>query len=491
MAMDAILATLVESWPVVAGGLTVGLSLLAAGHVILYKRDSRAAVAWVGLIWLAPVVGAGLYLLLGVNRIKRRAVARRPLRPGSPAPLPSPPVEALPSGGDLLPPAAAHVEPLVRMVDRLTGRRLLGGNAVTPLANGDEAYPAMVAAIDSAQGTVALSTYIFDNDAAGRLFLDALERAVRRGVTVRVLIDAVGARYSWPPIIHALRRRAVPVAAFSPTVLPWRMAYFNLRNHRKILVVDGRVGFTGGMNIRAGHLLERRPPPRHPVRDLHFRIEGPEVAHLVRTFAEDWAFTRGESLAGEAWFPPLSPAGTVAARCLPDGPDEDTDPARFTRLGALACARESVRIVTPYFLPDSALITALAVAAMRGVRVEIALPEHNNLALVHWAATAQLWQVLERGCRVYYNPGPFDHTKLVLVDGVWALIGSSNWDPRSLRLNFELDVECYDAALVDRLDRLVETKLARAQEVTLADVNGRSLPVKLRDGVARLAAPYL
>jgi cardiolipin synthase len=181
----------------------------------------------------------------------------------------------------------------------------------------------------------------------------------------------------------------------------------------------------------------------------------------------------------------------VAARGLPDGPDEDADPARFTRLGVLACARESVRIVTPYFLPDAALITALAVAAMRGVRVEIALPETNNLALVRWAATAQLWQVLERGCRVYYTPGPFDHTKLVLVDGVWALIGSSNWDPRSLRLNFEFDVECYDAALVDRLDRLVEMKLARAHQVTLADVNGRSLPIKLRDGVARLAAPYL
>src|SRR5918996_1535480 len=480
MAMDAILATLVESWPVVAGGLTVGLSLLAAGHVILYKRDSRAAVAWVGLIWLVPVVGSGLYVLLGVNRIKRRAAARRPLRAGSavpPAPTPLPPER------DALPPA--------RLVDRLTGRSLVAGNAVTPLVNGDEAYPAMLAAIELARSSVALSTYIFDNDAAGALFLDALERAVRRGVAVRVLVDAVGARYSWPPIIHALRRRAVPVAAFSPTVLPWRMAYFNLRNHRKILVVDGRVGFTGGMNIRAGHLLERRPPPRHPVRDLHFRIEGPEVAHLVRTFAEDWAFTRGESLAGEAWFPPLSPAGTVAARCLPDGPDEDTDPARFTRLGALACARESVRIVTPYFLPDSALITALAVAAMRGVRVEIALPETNNLALVRWAATAQLWQVLERGCRVYHTPGPFDHTKLVLVDGVWALIGSSNWDPRSLRLNFEFDVECYDAALVDRLDRLVEMKLARAHQVTLADVNGRSLPIKLRDGVARLAAPYL
>jgi cardiolipin synthase len=181
----------------------------------------------------------------------------------------------------------------------------------------------------------------------------------------------------------------------------------------------------------------------------------------------------------------------VTARGLPDGPDEDLDPCRFTRLGALSCARDWVRIVTPYFVPDPAILTQLAVTAMRGVRVEIVLPAVNNLILVHWAATAQLWQVLGRGCRVYYTPPPFDHTKLMLVDGAWALVGSSNWDARSLRLNFEFDLECYDTALVEELDRLVESKLARARPVTLEDVNNRSLAVKLRDGIARLAAPYL
>ena len=482
--MRSALTLLTEWWPFIAGALTLALSVVASSHVILHKRDSRAAVAWVGLIWLAPVIGSGLYVLLGVNRIQRRAIARRSSRP-----VIAPRLE--PDGTVLEPRlSAAHLESLAQLVQRLTGRSLTSGNVVTPLVDGDAAYPAMIAAIDAAQASVGLSTYIFDNDSAGRLFLDALERAVQRGVAVRVLVDAVGARYSWPtPIFSLLRRRRIPAAAFGRTVLPWRMPYFNLRNHRKVLVVDGRVGFTGGINIRAGHLVARAP--RSPVQDLHFRVEGPVVSHLAQIFADDWAFTRKELLGGDEWFPVLDGNGCVTARGLADGPDEDLDPCRFTRFGALACARERVRIVTPYFVPDQALLTELAVTAMRGVQVEIILPEVNNLILVHWAATAQLWQVLARGCKVFYTPPPFDHTKLMLVDGAWALVGSSNWDARSLRLNFEFDLECYDKGLVGELDRLVDAKQARARPVTLEEVNGRSLAVKLRDGIARLAAPYL
>jgi len=174
-----------------------------------------------------------------------------------------------------------------------------------------------------------------------------------------------------------------------------------------------------------------------------------------------------------------------------DGPDEDFEKARFVLLGALACAQKSVRIVTPYFLPDSGIISALDVTALRGVRVEIILPEENNLAFVQWASTAQLWQVLHRGAHVFYARPPFDHSKVMLVDGGWSLFGSTNWDSRSLRLNFEIIVEAYDTALASKLNEIVDAKLEGAREVTADEVNGRSLPVKLRDGVARLAAPYL
>jgi cardiolipin synthase len=157
----------------------------------------------------------------------------------------------------------------------------------------------------------------------------------------------------------------------------------------------------------------------------------------------------------------------------------------------LSAARSSIRIVTPYFLPDAALVLALDAAALRGVEVDIVLPERSNLPIVGWAQTAQLWQVLQQGCRVWLTPPPFDHSKMLVVDSCWSLLGSSNWDPRSLRLNFELDVECYDAELAAQVDSLIQTRIARARPVTLAEVDGRPLPIRLRDGVARLFSPYL
>jgi cardiolipin synthase len=207
---------------------------------------------------------------------------------------------------------------------------------------------------------------------------------------------------------------------------------------------------------------------------------------------DDWAFATGELLQGERWFPLLQPAGETLARGIIDGPDEDFERLRLTLLGAIACARTSVTILTPYFLPDSALITSLNVAAMRGVQVDIVLPAESNIPVVQWASTAQLWQVLERGCRVWVTPPPFDHTKLMVVDEAWVLLGSSNWDARSLRLNFEFDLECYDSAFGATLQQWVRNeRLQGARNVTLAQVDGRNLPVKFRDGVARLLSPYL
>jgi cardiolipin synthase len=249
------------------------------------------------------------------------------------------------------------------------------------------------------------------------------------------------------------------------------------------------MGFTGGLNISEANSLENKP--RHPVQDLHFCITGPVVAHLQATFAEDWAFCTGKLLKGEPWDSTVQQEGPVLARGISDGPDDDFEKLRLTILGAIACARSSVLVVTPYFLPDASLLTALSVAAMRGVQIDIVLPEKNNLALVQWASTALLWQVLEHGCRVWLSPPPFDHSKLMLVDGLWTLLGSANWDPRSLRLNFEFNVECYDRELATALTDSVRARMEQSRPISLADVDGRSLSIKLRDGVARLFSPYL
>lgn len=474
-------------WTYLAAVLTVLFAAMTSAHAIVYKRDSRAALLWVGVIWLAPIIGGILYLGLGINRIRRRAIFLRRPTERRIDDLTSVPQRM--SNKHSSSPDCEQLSGLPRLVGAIVGKPLLAGNRVEPLVNGDEAFPAMVQAIDSAQHSVALATYIFDNDSIGRRVGEALIRAAGRGVAVRVLIDDTGARYSFPPIVHFLRKHGVAVARFLPSLLPWRFMSINLRNHRKILVTDGRLGFTGGMNIRDAHMLKERP--RGPTQDLHFQLEGPVVTHLQEAFVDDWYFSTREALRGDMWFPQLDSAGPVAARGIADGPDEDFEIFRWTVLGALASATSSVRIVTPYFLPDIAMITALNLAAMRGVAVDIILPSKSNLPYVHWATFAILWQVLQKGCRVWLTPPPFDHSKLMLVDRCWTLLGSANWDPRSLRLNFEFNVECYDRALALSLEEIVREKLANATPVTLREVDARPLPIKLRDGVCRLFTPLL
>jgi cardiolipin synthase len=320
-------------------------------------------------------------------------------------------------------------------------------------------------------------------------FAHALGEAARRGVEVRVLIDAMGTWYSWPTIFHALHREGVKYARFLRPFALWHLMSINMRTHRKILVVDGRVGFTGGMNIRARNCLRRQPP--HPVQDIHFRVQGPVVAQLQEAFSDDWLFTTGEPLRGDSWFPKTENAGQVLARGVADGPDENFEKLLWTLLGAISIARYSVRIMTPYFLPDSAVVSALNLAAMRGVQVDIILPARIDLPFVLWASRAMWSQVLRHGCRIWLTPPPFDHSKLMLVDACWVLLGSANWDSRSLRLNFEFNLECYDVELAQRLDRWIETKRNDGHPVTIEEVDGRSLLARLRDGIARLLSPYL
>jgi cardiolipin synthase A/B len=475
-------------WHLATAGVVLALAVIACGHAILYKKDTRAAIAWVGFICLVPLIGSLLYFVFGINRLRRRAILLRGQMERYRAATAQ--TECLPEKlQDHLPPHSGHVNLLARIVGTVVGRPILPGNQIEPLINGDEAFPAMLNAIGEARESISLQTYIFDRDESGLAFAQALGDAVRRGVEVRVLIDAAGIRYSWPSILHALRQQGVRHARFLPSMAPWSVVTLNMRTHRKFLVIDGRTGFTGGMNIRAGNCIKKHP--RQPVQDIHFRVRGPVVTNLQEAFTDDWLFTTGEALRGDVWFPEPQECGNVLARGIADGPDEDFEKLRWTLLGALSTARCSVRIVTPYFLPDAAIISSLNLAAMRGVKVEILLPSINNLRVVHWASRAMWWQILEQGCRIWLTVPPFDHSKLMIVDGCWSLVGSANWDARSLRLNFEYNLECYDTALAARLEALIEKKRSTAREVTMKDVDQRGLPIRLRDGVARLMAPYL
>jgi cardiolipin synthase len=452
------------------------LAVAVTLHVLAHNRNPGSAVSWIGLAWLSPVVGSLLYVLLGVNRVRRRA------RSLSGEASDESEVEASPS-----PPGCEHLAGLELAGRRISRREVQPGNSIALLANGDAAYPQMIAAINSAATSVALSSYIFRADAVGHEFITALIGAKQRGAEVRVLIDGYGGGYLRSATYRRLHHARVPVARFMHAVLPWRMPFINLRTHRKILSIDGSVAFTGGLNIGAENVIAGNP--RHTVLDTHFRFDGPVVAQLCEAFAGQWYFTTGETLQGPAWFPRLAPVGDSLVRAITSGPDQDLEKIEMLVLEAIACARASIQIMTPYFLPDDRIITALALAAMRNVAVDIVLPEHSNHPTVDWAMRAHIGPLLAAGCRIWTHLPPFDHSKLMAVDEVWCFVGSANWDMRSFRLNFEINLEVYHAVIVEQ----VSAKIAANQTTRLTQdhLDRRSRPNKLRDNAAHLMLPYL
>lgn len=473
--------------------LVLSLAMAAVGivHAIMTKEDVRAATGWVGVMLLSPFLGAIIYAIAGINRIRRATIsAMRPV---------SPEAAAARHDRDVALEALINAEygqrftGLKTLGDRVARRPLTSGNTIAVLKTGDEAYTAMCRAIDAAQRSVLLETYIFDNDAVGALFVQSLGNAVKRGVTVRVLIDAVGVRYSVPSILKQLREADVTVDLFNGNiVMGLRLPYANLRTHRKILIVDGTVAFTGGMNIRKGFSAEFAGSDSS--RDTHFEVTGPVVADLFAVAAEDWRFAGNEALKDGPWqveraAPP--PGQPMLVRAVATGPDASNETNLKLLMGAFSVARKSIRIMSPYFLPDREFISALTTAGRRGVEIDIVVPAVNNLFLVDHAMTAQFDQVLKHYCRVWRHEGAFDHSKLMAIDGVWAYVGSSNLDARSLRLNFEIDMEVLDENFAAEIDARIAAAIATAQPVTLQTLKARPFAIRVFDRLLWLGSPYL
>ncbi len=462
------------------------LSWGSAAHALLNKREPRAALAWIAVCLISPLLGPLLYFFFGINRVH---IQGHRLGGSLPLLLRTGFARAARQVEPAAPPSStpAAYQPFAGLSDRITHRPLLPGHLVEPLENGEEAFPAMLEAIRAARRTLYLSTYILETNRTGRTFIAALRDAVERGVDVRVLIDGVGEWYSWPRAGVLLKHAGVPVARFLPPKLLPPSFLVNLRNHTKILVADGLVGFTGGMNIGDRYLAGNLDNPSR-VEDIHFRVTGPVVAQMEQVFLADWSFCADGAAPPESR---PSPAGEAYCRAVVDGPTGDLDRLTMILTGAVASARQRVFIMTPYFLPPRELIGALQAAALRGIDVQVVLPSKNNLPYVKWASDNMLWELLQNGIRVFYQPPPFVHTKLFLVDDFYALIGSANLDPRSLRLNFEMVLEVFDPVLNSRLSARFGEAVARSRETSLAEMDRRSLPVRIRDSLCWLFTPYL
>lgn len=420
-------------------GLFRSVAIGLCVDAVMKKSDPKAALLWVSLMTVFPALGSSLYLLFGINRFDRKRLG---------------------SGGGMF---AGTVE---------TAETLVGVETI---------HNAIIRAIDGAEETVDLSTYIFRSDDLGHRMAAALEAAQDRGVRVRILLDGFGNSPLWgwrrARMRGQLRRAGLNVRLFNAAIWPWTLPYLNLRNHRKICLIDNHDAFIGSANIG-----------RVPNLETQFRLTGFCVFSLANVFETDWSDTRNTASYSRETEPNQS--GWIDT-LVASSPAQPVEALRLVLLDLILKARSHIRIVTPYFLPDEGLRTALLAARYKGVRVEILLPARSNYRVLDWASHSQCRSLKQAGCEIRYRTGCFDHSKLFTVDGTDAVIGSSNWDARSFRLNQEVDLVTQAPMIVQQLDQEIDRR-ARA-----SDVSQRTRPKPIlafqtfRNALARLALPYL
>ena len=455
------------------------MAVLASGHALLNKADSRGAFGWIALCIILPLAGPILYLIFGINRVN--SAARRHY------------ITKLSkdSTDTITEPAGTDFRPLSMVGENVVKKGLSSCDEVMVLQNGEEIYPAMLEAIANAEHHVLLCTYIFDRDETGQQFIEALVAAKNRGLEVKVIVDGMGEWMSLRRIGTLLRQHQIEFTRFNPITLLPPSLNLNLRSHRKMLIVDNRYAFTGGANIGDRHLALREDNA-HRVMDIHFRLQGRVVDELEWAFRRDWHYCKGtRNLHPYKHRNPNKRESPVWTRLVLDGPNKSLDRLNDLMLGVISSARKRVWIMTPYFLPTQDLIGALIAAHLRGVDVQILLPGENNIKPAHWASRNILRIILETDLYVAYQKSPFIHSKILLIDEQYSLIGSANMDPRSLRLNYELGVELFSRETNQQLSEYFLSRRANATQVTKEEIANRSLPERLRDSFAWLFSPYL
>jgi cardiolipin synthase len=481
---------------------------VTAVHILLNKHEEPvSSVMWLIMVFAFPGVGVLFYLLFGINRINTRGLKIKiahelildDLQKSS---------EVSVERSTIHKALANHMNEqhefefigskndypeYCKMLDHLLPDTIpLKGNKISLLLDGTQAYPKMLEAIKRAKNSIHLQSYIIMNDAIGKQLFDALREKARNGVKVKVLYDRFGSWSAFSSFFFQKFIKDTPnlqIHSFSQ-LMPWSI---QLRNHRKLIVIDGTKAFIGGINISSDNDSRSARKDRY-IHDLHCEVEGPVVGELQFAFLRDWFFIRSSSTAEllkPEYFPHINACGDSIARIVASGPGLDYEATEKVYMTAVSTARNHIWLMTPYFVPDKAFIKALCNCVARGVEVRIVIPAKNN----HWyiqLATKSLYQkLLEAGVRIYEKHGPFSHAKAMLIDGSWAKMGSSNCDVRSFRLNFELDFIIENGGFIHQLHNQFKTEFDASTEIYLKDVLNKSIPRQLAENICALFTPIL
>ncbi len=377
----------------------------------------------------------------------------------------------------------------LRTMGVMLGPSLVAGNEAKALVNGDQIFPAMLTAIREARHTITFETYIYWSGEIGKQFAVALSERARAGVEVRVILDWVGSGKVDDAYLAEMQSNGVHIHRYHPVrwYTAWRM---NNRTHRKLLVVDGRVGFTGGVGI-AQEWTGNAQDSQH-WRDTHFRIEGPAVAQMQAAFMDNWLQITGEVLHGQIYFPPLQPVGKKLAQVFISSPGGGAESMQLMYLLSIAAARQSIDLSASYFVPDDVAVQTFVAALQRGVRVRLLLPGPLiDTAIVRGASRSTWGELLRAGAQIYeYQPTMF-HCKVMVVDGLWTSVGSTNFDSRSFSVNDEANLNIYDAAFAREQVRIFEADLQRSRQITLQEWDARPWTEKLKEHALGLLSSQL
>ncbi|PYL45403.1 MAG: cardiolipin synthase B [Verrucomicrobia bacterium] len=368
----------------------------------------------------------------------------------------------------------------------LLGPNFVSGNSITTLVNGNQIFPAMLGAIRSAKRSISLETYVFEDGEIARQFTEALAERAQAGVKVNAILDAQGTQKMGRQNLERLRNAGVEVAKYHSALWPDPRRYNN-RTHRKLLIIDGKIGFVGGVGI-ADLWTGNADSPQH-WRDNHYRVTGPVVAQLQATFATSWLKTRGQVLHGADYFPPLAPTGPYLAQAIRSGAHNENLDLMY--LLAIASAQKTLRIENPYFLPDDLMRKELAEAAKRGVKVEVVVPGKRIDQKLARLASRRHWpELIRAGVRIFEYEPTMVHVKLMIVDDIFVSVGSSNFDNRSIRLNNEANLDVLNRSFAAQQTHLFETDKRRSHQVTLDKAGGLNFANPMQQ-TAGLVAPQL
>ncbi|GHT58873.1 phospholipase [Endomicrobiia bacterium] len=468
---------------VLGTGIRITVSIVISTLILLHKDDIKSSTVWIALVLLSPHIGTVLYIFLGINRVKRKSIRLKK----DISLYEKYSHNAIKNIFEKLP---QNYSQFIIFGQSVYPQNFVLGNSIKPLQNGTEAYPEMIKTIQNAKREVLISSYIFDYDKETDNFMEAFRTAIKNGAAIKILIDGIGALKVFHRSIEKklAKIKGLEYGIFLPPQIPVTFPFVNLRNHRKIMIIDGRTAFFGGMNLSKKNVVIN--DLKNGVIDITFKIKGPVISQMCEIFEDDWEFATGKNFQSLVKDLPNVEYGAIPARVVPDGPDNKIATMELIVHGAINTAVKKILIVTPYFLPENNILTALEMAAMRDVNVEIIIPEKGDFSFMDYAAEPNFLRLISCGIKIYRSPRPFDHSKIFVVDDEWVFVGSANWDVRSFKLHFESNIEIFSKELAKELTDIAELKKENAKLVTIYECKNLSLLKRIRNNACRLLTPY-